>query len=343
MIVHQLVGGAGPVDAVTNQVLAWRERFTGWGWGGGDHAELIAPEMPRGRIAPLGDYRPRPGDVTLLHFSGHVPALERAVARPYAVLSHNVTPPEHLWELEPHDAVRCALAPAQLQRLARGAGFAAGVSAFNAGDLGVADPQVIPVLFDRSRLGAPAPDAPDGPPTVLFVGRIAPHKRQDLVVRAFARYRALHAPDARLLLVGVPTSPGFGERLGQLAGELAPGAVEVAGGIPAAELHERYRSAHAFLCLSEHEGFCIPLLEALHFGVPVVTRAVGGIPEVVGDAALVLGDDDGLGVVAELLRLAATEPGLRETLRARGRARLEHFGADRTAALMRGHLEALAA
>jgi len=177
----------------------------------------------------------------------------------------------------------------------------------------------------------------------MFVGRLAPHKRQDLVIRAFALYRAQHAPDARLVLVGTPLAPEFAASLARLAEEVAPGAVTFERGLAPEALWERYRSADAFLCLSEHEGFCIPLLEAFHFGVPVIARPVGGIPEVVDDAALLVptGDDGGidLAVVAELLHLAVSEPDLATELRRRGEARLDVFGLDPTGARLRAALE----
>ena len=65
--------------------------------------------------------------------------------------------------------------------------------------------------------------------------------------------------------------------------------------------------ADAFLCLSEHEGFCIPLLEAFHFGVPVIARDAGAVAEVVGDAGVLLDGDDGLATVAELLRIVVAD------------------------------------
>ncbi len=332
MIVDQILCAAGPVDAVTNQALAWRRVFDGWGWGGKDYAEVLAPGMERVAVKPIKDYSP--GEPTLVHYSGFAETLERRLDSRFMVLSHNITPPRYFWELEPSAAVNCALAPAQLERLVERADIAAGVSAYNAAEF---DGEVVPILFDRAAL--PAPVAPAGPPTVLFVGRLAPHKRQDLVVRAFGIYRARHAPDARLVLVGVPISPDYERRLRRLADEVAPpGAVSIAGGISASQLHEHYRSAHAFLCLSEHEGFCIPLLEAFHFGVPVIARAVGGIPEVAGDAAVLLSDGDGLPVVAELLAFAGE---LRATVRPRGEARLEHYAAPRVAELMREHLTSL--
>jgi glycosyltransferase involved in cell wall biosynthesis len=344
VIVHQLLCAAGPVDAVTNQGFAWRRQFDAWGWGGSDFAEVVAPGMDKQQMRPLKAFKPAADTPVLVHYSGYAPALERLVAPPsrFLVLSHNITPARFFWEIEPFEGVRCSLGPPQLARIAQRADIAAGVSAFNASELPVPDADVIPILFDRSKLPAPGPP-PEGPPTVLFVGRLAPHKRQDLVIRAFGLYRKLHAPDARLVLIGVPITPDYEARLRQLAEEVAPGAVTFRNGIPAAELHDHYRSAHAFLCLSEHEGFCIPLLEAFHFGVPVIARPAGGIGEVVGDAGILLGPDDELPEVAELLHLAVSDQSLRDTLRPRAEARLDHYAADRVAAHMRTCLEELAA
>jgi L-malate glycosyltransferase len=116
--------------------------------------------------------------------------------------------------------------------------------------------------------------------------------------------------------------------------------VEFARGLSAAELGDRYRAAHVFCCLSEHEGFCIPVLEALHFGVPVVTRPSGAIPEIAGDAALYVEDRDPA-VVAELIALAAADGELRGELRRRAAARLAELAPARTEAKVRTVLEAL--
>jgi glycosyltransferase involved in cell wall biosynthesis len=217
------------------------------------------------------------------------------------------------------------------------------VSQFNAHELTEAsgrEAAVIPVLFDRSALPAAGDAPPDGPPTILFVGRLAPHKRQDLVIRAFARYLR-DRPDARLVLVGTPLTPGYGEHLVGLAEDLAPGAVLFEAGISRERLAEHYRSAHVFLCLSEHEGFCIPLLEAFHFGVPVVARDEGAVGEVVRDAGVLLGPDDNLEVVAELLRIVVGDEELRGELRERGERRLEQYTYARTSERLREALVAV--
>lgn len=325
-VVHQVLSGAGPFDAVTNEALAFRALFERWGWAGRDVAATRDPRVGR-QVGELRDLRAQPDDVLLLHYSAYAPRIERVLALPNrkVLLSHNVTPARWLWGYDAMTAVQCALGEAQLARYVAGCEWFAADSAFNAADLraaGAGEVTVLPVLADPARLGAPDPrPRPPGPPQLLFVGRLMPHKRQDEVIRAFALYRAEHAPDARLTLVGEPLNVAYGARLHRLAERLAPGAVAFEGGLSPAELADRYRAAHAFVCLSEHEGFCIPVLEALHFGVPVVARARGAVPEIAGDAALMAGDDD-LAVVAELIHLAVTEDDLRAELRRRGSARV---------------------
>ncbi len=346
MRVTQVLCAAGPVDAVTNQGLACRALFERWGWEGEDYAAVIAPGMPRHAINHLHELDPAPGEALVLHYSGYARGLERLFdsRRRSLLISHNITPARYFWAHEPVEAVRCELGRAQLADLAAQTGALAGVSEYNAAELrGMSgrEASVIPVLFDRASLAPPGP-APSGPPTILFVGRIVPHKRQDLVIRAFARYRRL-VPEARLVLVGVPLSPAYGEALRRLAEDLAPGGVRFESGISAERLAEHYRSAHAFLCLSEHEGFCIPLLESFHFRVPVVARQVGAVGEVVGDAGVLLSEDDNPDVVAEVLRIVVGDSELRSELQARGERRLAAYTYERTSAALRDAVISLAA
>jgi glycosyltransferase involved in cell wall biosynthesis len=347
--VTQILCGAGPVDAVTNQALTWRERFRAWGWEGRDFSVRPPLGMRRKQMRVLGDFEP-PDGVTVVHFSGYGHGLE-AVFRSRArtlLLYHNVTPEEWFWAHEPVQAVHCRLGREQLREFAALADALAGVSEFNARELQRASgrpAEVIPILFDRSRLGPVAPGELDrgrlAGPTILFVGRLTPHKRQDLVIRAFAEYRR-RRPEARLMLVGHPVSAAYGRALTQLADELAPGGVSFEAGLSSAQLAERYRAADVLLCLSEHEGFCIPLLEAFHFGLPVIARAAGAVPEVVGDAGVVLNGQDDAATIAELLEIVVGDPELRAELRRRGEARLGQFDPGDTAERMRRAVTALA-
>jgi glycosyltransferase involved in cell wall biosynthesis len=353
MRVAQILCAAGPVDAVTNQALAYRRLFQSWGWSGEDYAPVQAPGMARGSVRPLHQFRPGRAELVVLHYSGHAPAIEDIVAgcRRSLLISHNITPPDYFWAIDPAEAVRCQLARAQLARVASVTGALAGVSEFNArelGELSDREVEVIPVLFDRAALPGPAstdggaPTPPDiGAPTVLFVGRLVPHKRQDLVIRAFARWRH-DVPEARLVLVGTPLSAQFAAGLQRLGDELAPGAVSLQSSLAPEDLWRRYRSAGAFLCLSEHEGFCIPLLEAFHFRLPVIARDAGAAGEVVGDAGVLVDGGDGVGVVAELLSIVMGDGELRAELATRGQARLAHYDYGRTARALRARLQEVA-
>jgi L-malate glycosyltransferase len=341
--VHQVLSGAGPYDAVTTQALAFRDLFAGWGWGGRDVAAEIDPRIA-GRIAPLRTLDARDGDLLLVHYSAYAPKLRGVLDMPQRklLISHNITPARWFWDHDPQAAVVCALGRKQLPEFAAAADVAAGVSLYNAREFG--SDTVIPILFDPAGLGTPRDAAdpdPPAPPTILFVGRLAPHKRQDAVIRAFELYRRRHAPDARLVLVGAPINARYETAMRALAGELAPGRVTIESGLTREQLAGRWRSAHAFLCLSEHEGFCIPLLEAFHFGVPVIARAVGGVPEVAGDAALLVDGADGESVVAELLALAVGDRELRDALRERGAARVAAYAPERTARTLHDALQSL--
>lgn len=335
MNVHQVLSGAGPYDAVTTQALRFRRLFGAWGWGGRDVAARIDPRVGSS-VSPLAALKAEPGDTLLIHYSAYAPGLDRVLEAPgvrRVLLSHNVTPARWFWEHDAMAAVQCALGRRQLPEFAAACDVVAGVSAFNAAELG--SDRVVPILFEP--WGEPAAADPPAPPTVLFVGRLAPHKRQDELIRVVALLRRHRLPEARLVLVGEPMRASYGAALRELAEEVAPGGVTIEHGLDAAAMAERYRAAHLVLSLSEHEGFWIPLLEAFHFGVPVVARPSGGIPEVAGDAALLVPDREP-GVLAELAALALTDGGLRAELRERGRRRLEVYEPRRTGEALRALL-----
>jgi glycosyltransferase involved in cell wall biosynthesis len=354
-VVHQLLSGAGPHDAITTEAGVFRRYFREWGWGGRDYAYRIHPALDA-PIAPAAELAPAADDVVLLHHSAGWPQLEAVLGLPghKLLLYHNVTPAAWFWIDVPGLAAHCQVGRDQLAPLVAAADATAADSAFNASELaayGARATEVIHLLLDQDRLGVDGgavgseldrPVRSAVAPRILFVGRLSPHKRQDEVIRAFGLYRRVHAPEARLTLVGDPISEGYVRRLRALADDHAPGAVDIESGLAPEELAQRYRGADAFLCLSEHEGFCIPLVEAFAFGVPVVARPAGAIPEVAGNAALLVPDPDPT-VVAELLHLVISDPELRAELIRRGHARLPAFAPERIAPRLRAAVLAAAA
>lgn len=342
MNIHQILSGAGPRDAITNEALQFRVTFRESGWGGADYAGRIARGL-NGSIAPLERLTVASDDVLLLHHSAGAPRLHELLRlpNPKLLVYHNVTPADWLWDQAPVAAFRCAVGTEQLPELVRAVDVAAAASAFSVAELralGAARTEVIPLPVDTDRLGPATVRHPGEAPAVLFVGRLSPHKRQAEVIRVFALYRRHRAPGAQLTLVGDPMGAAYAAHLRQLADTLAPGAVTIESGLSEAELGDRYRSADVFLCLSGHEGFCVPLLEAFHFGVPVIARPDGAVPETVGDAALLVDDSDPA-VVAELLDLVVRDEQLRASLRGRGKERLKLYSPDVVARRLRAAVE----
>ncbi len=241
MVVHQVLSGAGPFDAVTRQALAIRERFRAWGWGGSDWAPFIDPREGLGRrVRDLRGFSAEASDTVLLHFSAYAPRMAAVLDGPWRslLLSHNVTPARWFWDHEPQVALQCELGRRQLPELAARCDAVAGVSAFNAAELGT--DRVVPLLLDLRADAAFA--EPAGPPTVLFVGRLAPHKRQDEVIRAFALLRRHRDPDARL---GSSASrcTRLRRRAARAGRRARPGAVTFERSLSDDALAARYRGA----------------------------------------------------------------------------------------------------
>jgi glycosyltransferase involved in cell wall biosynthesis len=205
--IHQVLSGAGPFDAVSNQARAFRSLFDEWGWGGSDVAAGIDPRVGS-TFKPLGSLAPSAGDTLLIHYSAYAPKLRAVLDRPErkVLLSHNVTPARWFWEYEPRIAIQCALGRQQMGEYAARCEVVAGVSAYNAAELG--SDRVVPILFDPAGLGAPRMAEPGGA-GLLFVGRLTPHKRQDELIRLVAHLRGNGVPDATLTLVGEPMKPWY--------------------------------------------------------------------------------------------------------------------------------------
>ena len=210
---------------------------------------------------------------------------------------------------------KVALAREQVAALAPHAVLGIADSAFNARELeelGCPATAVVPILVDLQTAHGAA-DATElarlaadhGEATVLlFVGRISPNKCHQRLVEALWLYRRLYDPDARLHLVGPTVTPAYAEAVFAFADELGlADAVRHAEGLTGAELAAWYEDGDVFVCLSEHEGFCIPLLEAMRAGTPIVALDAGAVGETLADAGLLLAEARPATVAAAVERI----------------------------------------
>ena len=344
-VVHQLIPAATPGDAVTGQAFAWRDLLAGWGYPGEIVAEHVHPDLA-GDVHRLdkGGRRVLAGGKIVLRYAIYSRTAEIALATPerVALCYHNITPGHLLRPFNPGVADLCDRGRAELSRLPAKPAVTIADSGFNAQDLraaGLHDPAVVPLLLD---LPPEAPrDGRGGDPIVLAVGRIAPSKRLEDVIKAFTLYQRHRAPAASLVLVGSDTGfENYRLALERLAAKLGAGRVFFTGPISADARDAWYRRAHVYLSMSVHEGFCAPVVEALAHGVPVVARRAGAVPETLGGAGVVLDGDD-LAVVSEALHELASCEETRRALADVAERRLADLRPDAVAPKIRTALAPL--
>ena len=331
-------------DAIGNHVLALRAILRRRAAASEVFALAVHPRVAR-EARPWLDYGAfdAPGNVCVFHFSIGTPmALDfTRLASRRVLIYHNVTPPEFARGVHRRMEEECRLGREQLRTLAPRTELAIGVSEYNRRELeemGFARTAVVPIIVDF-----PAHDLPpvpellrrfrDGRTNVLHVGRFAPNKRIEDVVRAFHLYQRID-PGARLLLVGTDAGlENYGAAVRDLAARLGTADVHFLGHVDFRELCTCYRVADLYLAMSEHEGFCVPLLEAMYFGVPIVAYAAAAVPATLGGAGLLVREKR-FEEVAELMRLAVADAPLRERLVAAGRERLKDFAPERIEAAL---------
>jgi L-malate glycosyltransferase len=354
--IHQFVPALLPGDATGQHTLEIRRLVQEMGLESEIYAEAVHPDL-EGEGRHFTDYprRRAHGDLLLYQMAAASVLADFLYVRPepLAVDYHNITPPEFFRPWDPETASAQIWSRAQALRLASRAVLGIGDSAFNEADLvemGYGATTVVPILVDwqafevsvdDDALGHLLQTKSGGGADWLFVGRLVPNKAQHDLVKAFSAYRDLYDSSARLHLVGRTSVRRYGQALRRFVGELGlDGAVEFAEGVTQAELAAHYQAADVLVSCSDHEGFCVPLLEAMHHGVPVVAYAAAAVPETLGQAGILLGDKSGLEVAAAVHRVLSDSE-LRGRLIAAGRRRLSDFGLEATRRRMRQALETL--
>ena len=199
---------------------------------------------------------------------------------------------------------------------------------------------MVPILLDVAALDATPPDPATlgrlsrrkgrGGTDWLFVGRLAPNKAQHDLVKAFAAYRRLYDERARLHLVGGSSSHQYEMALTAFVDALGLGdAVDITGPVSAGALTAYFETADVYVVVSEHEGFCVPLLEAMHHRVPIVAYSAAAVPETLGEAGLLLDAKDPYTIASAVDRVV-TDAAVRAQLVEAGAERLRAFDIEKS-------------
>ncbi len=348
--IHQILVAASPGDAVTNLALEMRELLRRAG-PSEIYAHHIAPALAH-EARPLASYVSRHSRSVLVYHASigepHVHEFLTDHDETLVLVYHNVTPAHYFRRLDPAFADLLALGRRELDVLRPRVARAIAVSEYNAAELramGYCDVRIVPPILDVARLSKQEPRASTvthlrslGGPVLLCVGQLMPHKRQDFLVEA------LHVADTYLgarpflMLVGHQRLERYARAIREQVRELNLVRVHLVGSVDGPDLAAMFHCATAVVTASEHEGFCLPLVEAMTLGKPVLARACAAIPETVGRAGLLVSPRDAPTVFAEAMTELLFNPSLEQELRSRGRRRVAELADATTGA---GLLEAL--
>lgn len=340
MDIHQLIVSATPGDAISDAALENRGLLRRVA-----NSEIIAayrdPCLTRD-ILSIADYESldsaqRGDNLLLVHLSiGDMPFWNFLCSRRERVVPiyHNITPSKYFEPFDRRFANLLDLGRIQVECLRDRVGIAIADSEFNAAELrnlGFTDVRVVPLVVDPKQLLKVRPDkkvvarlATSIQPQVLFVGQMLPHKKIELLLDAYAVLVNELVPEAALTLAGAARLPAYERALKSHVRDLALQNVSFTGAISSAELVAHFRNATVLVTASEHEGLCLPVLEAMAFGVPVIARSVAALADTVGDAGLLLPADANALLMAEAMASVIESADLRANLIARGTAHIQN-------------------
>jgi L-malate glycosyltransferase len=346
--IDQFVPSFFPGDAIGNHVLQVRQALHAAGFESDIYVEFMEQSLS-GQARTFTE-SPTTGDgrVLLYHASTSSPMAEWLKVRAKEGMRlfsyyHNITPARYFERWLPEAATSMMAARRELADLAPHTDLAIAPSRFSEEDLmatGFRRTATSPLLVDLDHYHTP----PDQQALArlrrrreaeganwLFVGRVAPNKCQHDLIAAFAVYCRLFDPRSRLTLVGGTTAPHYHQALLRLITWLDLGdRVEFLDRVGHTELLAHFEVADVFVCLSEHEGFCVPVLEAMELGLPVVAFPAAAVPETVGGAGVLLEGKDPL-VVACTVDALLGDDSRRAALIDAGHRRAEEFSLSRTA------------
>jgi glycosyltransferase involved in cell wall biosynthesis len=318
--IHQLMPGFSYGDAISNYVRVIRDYLRACGYKSEIFVEHLDPRVAHeGKVAQPNSISQQAG--LIYHHSIGCEVTDYAIAHsgPKCLIYHNITPAKFLLPYRPDVAQLLEKGRAELSELAQHFPLSVGVSNYNAAELvasGFSQPGVLPIAVDPKKWDMAADSQlmqqlQDGKTNLLFIGRISPNKRQEHLLEAFTHYLTMDR-EARLILVGGGdvNDPYYHHILNTIKKLRLTRYVMLPGQVNDAQLLAFYRTAHLFWSMSEHEGFCVPLVESMWFDVPILAYKSSAIPETLGEAGLMFTTKGDLVSVAALAKLLVKDKAL---------------------------------
>jgi glycosyltransferase involved in cell wall biosynthesis len=338
MVINQWVPAAHKGDAIGDSARRVRGLLRALGHESDLYALTIDDDL-KGDVRPFSDPGARRGELTIFHYALPSPMTEAfgSLHSGRVLQYHNVTPSSYFAPYDPPLFRLAALGRQELATLALRTDLALGDSEYNRQELealGFERTGVFPIAIDTGRVTQPVHRPAleqildDGLVNFLFVGRIAPNKKIEDHIRLAEVYKRYVDAYYRFIFVGrYDVVPRYYSMIRGLMSEyrLLNDRFVFTGPVPDEELAVYYRHAAVYISLSEHEGFCVPLVEAMAADVPVLAYSAAAVPDTLGGAGVQFAPKD-LEQAAELLGSLAFDDDLRAKIIDGQRRRLTDFG-----------------
>lgn len=348
--VYQILPNMSYGDAITNHVLVIKDILKELGYNTGVFSMNQDPRLS-GLAQSYKDYRSLSSEDNILiyHFSigSEITDFFKTLPDKKMIVYHNITPSHFFLGINRMAEEDRRKGREELKGLATLVDVALGVSEFNRLGLeeaGFKITGVLPIVLNDSFYSR-KPNRRllkmfnDGKVNLFHVGRIAPNKRIEDVIKVFYFYNHKINPDSRLLIAGTDINmENYAFALKELADGFGLGEVYFLGMVTEEELNACYRVAHVYICMSEHEGFCVPLLEAMYFDVPILAYNSSAVPFTLGDSGIIV-NEKRYEEIAEIVDILVRDKEVREKVVEGQRERLKDFSRERLRDSLKGYID----
>ena len=339
--VHQFHPTVAYGDAVGNSIQELRNIFIELGYDSEIFAQYFHPKIKN--VKKYSDYSKysSPDNILILHYSiaydPEILSFFKSCPDKKILIYHNITPSEFFKDVNGTFEYYTKLGRHKLSEFKNIVSLALGDSQFNEDELkrnGFENTDVLPIPINFKKFEIPGNSDiiqkySDDSVNILTVARISPNKKLDDTIKTFYYYNKAINPKSRLFIIGSREGMDtYYSQLRDLIERLHLKNVYFTGHITFEELVAYYRISHIFITLSEHEGFCVPLLESMYFGIPVIGYNSTAIPHTLGNAGILINKKDPL-KTAELINLLIQESSLREKIIQQQKHRLDVFDRQR--------------
>lgn len=341
MEIHQLLPDFHFGDAISNYALELQKVLKERGYRSNIYVDVCDPSM-RAFCMHYKEHKKAssPKNIMMFHYAiySEVYNYIRDIPDKKIIIYHNITP-HHFFDK--HDLLHSLANKGRkmLKSFHDIPHMSIAVSEFNAlelKELGFKNINVLPVIVDFQRFKTPPSQSVlerynNGYTNLIFVGRLVPNKKHEDIIKTFYFYKRHINPESRLFLVGSYAGmEAYYESLKFLVNDLGLDDVIFTGKVQFDELIAYYKLSDLLLCLSEHEGFCVPLLEAMYLDIPVVAYSAAGVPYTLGKAGILLNEKNYV-EIAELIDLVTKDEELKNKLINNQRKKLVEYNTDKIA------------